>query len=240
MVDYNKPDSAYNHLIEIIDKFPDKDFSERVIYALASYYETKGEKDKADSLYRHLYDNFTDTEISNIVARRLNLPPKFLKKDLPELEYWEAEKLIGQKKYIEAIDKLYQIFQKYEKTDYAPKSLLLIGHIYENELMQYDSAYSVYKYLKDKFPHSLFTQRINQKLIAYEIELQRKELELKMSLDSLDIQNQIPEQKPDENEIIENEKEEPIEIKIEEPIEPDSKIQDSKIQEKQQDKRRRR
>jgi len=107
-------------------------------------------------------------------------------------------------------------------------------------LMQYDSAYSVYKYLKDKFPHSLFTQRINQKLIAYEIELQRKELELKMSLDSLDIQNQIPEQKPDENEIIENEKEEPIEIKIEEPIEPDSKIQDSKIQEKQQDKRRRR
>jgi TolA-binding protein len=117
MVDYNKPDSAYTHLKEIVEKFPNKDFSERSIYALASYYETKGEKVKADSLYLYLYNNFTDSEISKIVAKRLKLPPKVSKKDLPDLEYNGAEKLVEQGKYKEAIDSLYKIYEKYTKTD---------------------------------------------------------------------------------------------------------------------------
>lgn len=249
MIDYNKPDSAYTHLKEIVEKFPNQDFSERSIYALASYYETKGEKDKADSLYLFLYDNFIDSEISKIVAKRLKLPPKVSKKDMPELEYREAEELVEQEKYKEAIQKLYQVYEKYDKTDYAPKSLLMIGYIYENKLAQYDSAYSVYKILKEKFPQSLYTQRINSKLIAYEIELQRKEMERKAVQDILEKMKEIPEKKPDENEIIDDGKteeptelkteeplekksEEPVQIKVEEPIKPDSSIN-----QKQQDNR---
>jgi outer membrane protein assembly factor BamD (BamD/ComL family) len=252
MVDYNKPDSAYTHLKEIVEKFPNKDFSERSIYALASYYETKGEKDKADSLYLYLYNNFTDSEISKIVAKRLKLPPKVSKKDLPDLEYNGAEKLVEQGKYKEAIDSLYKIYEKYTKTDYAPKSLLMIGYIYENKLAQYDSAYSVYKLLKEKFPNSLYTQRINSKLIAYESELQKKEMERKAAQDSLEKKNETPELKPDENENIDDgKKEEPVELKTEEPVE--KKIEkpaeikseepikpDSSTQEKQPDNRRRR
>lgn len=225
MVDYNKPDSAYNYLKEIVEKYPDRDFSERAFYALASHYESIGEKEKADSLYRFLYNNFVDSEISKIVARRLKLPPRVSKNDLPDLEYREAEELVEQKKYKEAIDKFYQIYDKYEKTDYAPKSLLMIGHIYENKLSLYDSAYSVYKTLKDKFPQSLFTQRINLKLIAYESEQQRKELERKAAQDSLENQKLTPEQKQDKQEILENKKKEELqELKVEEPVKSDSTI----------------
>jgi type IV secretory pathway VirB10-like protein len=128
----------------------------------------------------------------------------------------------------------------------------MIGYIYENKLAQYDSAYSVYKLLKEKFPNSLYTQRINSKLIAYESELQKKEMERKAAQDSLEKKNETPELKPDENENIDDgKKEEPVELKTEEPVE--KKIEkpaeikseepikpDSSTQEKQPDNRRRR
>lgn len=225
MIDYEKPDSAYVHLKSIVEKYPDKDFSERAIYALASYYEIKGEKEKADSLYQYIYENFIDTEISKIAAKKLKLPIKVGSKDLPDLKYREAENLVEQKKYKEAINKLQEIYNEHEKTDYAPKSLLMIGYIYENKLSQFDSAYSVYKQLKEKFPQSLYTQRINSKLIAYESELQRKEMERKAIQDSIENSNKKPETKPDENQILENdEKKENPELKIEEQIKPDSTI----------------
>lgn len=225
MIDYEKPDSAYVHLKSIVEKYPDKDFSERAIYALASYYEIKGEKEKADSLYQYIYENFIDTEISKIAAKKLKLPIKVGSKDLPDLKYREAENLVEQKKYKEAINKLQEIYNEHEKTDYAPKSLLMIGYIYENKLSQFDSAYSVYKQLKEKFPQSLYTQRINSKLIAYESELQRREMERKAIQDSIENSNKKPESKPDENQILENdEKKENPELKIEEQIKPDSTI----------------
>ncbi len=190
MIDYNKPDSAYYHLKEIVEKFPDKDFSERAIYALANYYLEKGEKHKADSLYRFIYDNFTDSEISKIVAKYIGLEQRITKSDLPDIEYRKIEKLIDQEKYNEAIQQAYTFYENYQKTDYAPKILLLIGFVYEEKLRMYDSAYSVYKSLREKYPSSLFAQRINSKLIAYESELQKKELEKKAIQDSLDLLKQ--------------------------------------------------
>jgi outer membrane protein assembly factor BamD (BamD/ComL family) len=204
LIDYNKPDSAYNYLVEIVEKFPDKDFSERAFYTLANYYDSKGQKEKADSIFQIIYDRFTDSEISKIAAKRLGLTPRITRKDLPDLEYQEAEALVENKKYKEAIDKLYSIAEKFQKTDYGPKSLLMIGHIYENKLQQYDSAYSVYKSLKEKFPNSLYTQRINSKLIAYEGELQRRELEKKAKSDSLK-QSENPDQLKKENPDLKNE-----------------------------------
>lgn len=200
MIDYQKPDSAYVYLKEIVGKFPDKDFSERSFYALANYYETIGEKEKADSIFKLIYDNFTDSEISNIVAKRLGLKPRITSKDLPDFEYREAEELREQKRFNEAIKKLYIINDMYQNTDYAPKSLLLIGAIYENDLRLYDSAYAVYKHLKEKYPASLYTQRINQKLIAYEAELQRREQERKAIEDSLN-QNKNLENPEEPNQI---------------------------------------
>lgn len=227
MIDYSKPDSAYVHLREIVEKYPNKDFSERSFYALANYYETIGKKEIADSLFKFIYDNFSDSEISKIVARRLGLKPKITQKDLPDIEYREAEELIEQKKYNEAIQKLYSIHDKYQKTDYAPKSLLLIGHIYENKLQQYDSAYSVYKVLKEKYPASLFVQRINSKLIAYEGELQRKELEKKAREDSLKQKEQIDKENKNQLENPELKKEIPeknLELEKEKGIEKDSSL----------------
>lgn len=223
MIDFNKPDSAYIYLKEIVEKYPSQDFSERSFYALANYYETIGKKEIADSLFKVMYERFSDSEISKIVARRLGLQPKITQTNLPDFEYREAEELVKQKKYQEAIQKLFLIYDKHKNTDYAPKSLLMIGHIYENELRLSDSAYSVYKSLKEKYPASLFSQRINSKLLAYEGELQRKELEKKSKEDSLKQQKLNEEPK-------EIQKENPDLIKIDEPNIPDLKKEQKMIQ----------
>lgn len=224
IIDYGKPDSAYFHLKYIVEKYPDRDFSERAIYALANYYEEKGEKEKADSLFLFIYNNFFDTDISRLVARKINLTPKILKKDLPDLEYNEAEILVEQKKYDEAIKKLYQIYDKYQNSDYAPKSLLLIGYIYENKLVLYDSAYSVYKHLRTKFPQTLYAQRVNPKLIAYESEMQRKEQEKQAPQVQPENENIIPEQQENffENPFI-------IKEKIDEVLEEDPLLKEDPL-----------
>lgn len=234
MIDFNKPDSAFVHLKEIVEKYPDRDFSERAYYALANYYGINGEKEKADSLLRLIYDRFTDTEISKIVARKLGLKPKITEKDLPDLEYRKAEELVEQKKYKEAIEKLNSIYDKYNHTNYAPKALLMIGHIYENKLRLYDSAYSVYKSLKERYPGSLFTQKINSKLIAYESELQRRELEKKAGEDSLN-QNKIKEepkdQKQEKPELIQDNDQKNQELKKEKKVNQDSLLKKDELPE---------
>ena len=236
MVDYNKPDSAYRYLKEIVDKFPDKDFSERTYYALANYYSSIGEKEKSDSLFRIIYDRFADSEISKIVSKKLGLMTRILKNDQPEIEYREAEILIEQEKYHEALKKLDSIYNKYQNTDYAPKSLLMIGYVYENKLKMYDSAYSVYKRLKEKFPASLYTQRINSKLIAYESELQRKAQEKNLKTDSLNSNEPGKELNEKNNLELDNDEEKLQELKEAPQFNKDSKI----IEEKKPDLRRRR
>lgn len=233
MIDFNQPDSAGFYLQEIVNKFPDKDFSERAYYALANYFIVKGENQKVDSLYRLIYDNFPDSEITRAVARRLNLKPKVSEKNIPELEYQEAEQLALNGKYKDAIKKLYDIVQNHSKTDFAPKALLMIGYIYEEKLKQNDSAYSVYKELKSKYPGSLYTQRINSKLIAYESELQRKEQE-KIQEQELKKENENPDSlKPYENGEIKNEELTEPEIQQQNiPQKQDSSITKELIEEK--------
>ncbi len=233
MIDFNQPDSTGFYLQEIVSEFPDKDFSERAYYALANYFIVKGENQKADSLYQLIYDKFPDSQITRAVARRLNLKPKVSEKNIPELEYQKAEQLALNGKYKDAIKKLYDIVQNHSKTDYAPKALLMIGYIYEEKLKQNDSAYSVYKELKSKYPGSLYTQRINSKLIAYESELQRKEQE-KIQEQELKKENENPDSlKTSEIGEIKNEELTKPEIQQQNiPQKQDSSIKKERIEEK--------
>lgn len=192
MLDFNQPDSAGYYLQEIVNQFPDKDFSDRAYYALANYFIIKGEDQKADSLYRLIYDRFPDSEITRSIAKKLNLKPKISEKNVPEFEYREAENLTLNGNYQNALKKLYDIVTNHSNTEYAPKAFLMIGYIYEEKLRQNDSAYSVYKELKTKYPGSLYTQRINSKLIAYESELQRKEQEKRSEEEKLKNEKENP------------------------------------------------
>jgi len=177
--EFEWPDSALTYFSFVVDSFPNQPFTQRALYALGNYHEVYGSKETSDSLFRVIYERYPTDEIVITVAKKLKLPPKPYLKEKPDEVYFQAELLANNKKNIEAIQMLWYLIQNHPNSDYCPKSYLMIGHIYENNLKMYDSAASVYRQLKEKFPFSLYTQKSSQKLIAYETEQQRIEQEKK-------------------------------------------------------------
>lgn len=206
LLDFEKPDSALPHLNYVVTKTPDREFSEQAFYALANYYDKIGQKAIADSLFYIMYNGFQDSEISKIVSKKLNLPPRTTKKNSIELEYYQGEKLVEQGKYLDALKHFNKLLSQYENTDHEPKILLMIGYICEEKLLMNDSAYSTYKMLKSKYPASLHAQKINPKIIAYESEQIRKEQEKINEKEPEEPSNEKQEilENPDGDELIEN------------------------------------
>ncbi|MBU2583815.1 MAG: tetratricopeptide repeat protein [Bacteroidetes bacterium] len=172
-------DSALTYFTFVVDSFPNESFTERALYALANYHDVYGSKETSDSLFRLIYDRYPTDEIVNTIAKKLNLPPKPSLQEKPDDVYYQAEQLNINKKHSEAIKMLWYLIQNHPNSDYCPKSYLMIGHIYEEILKMYDSAASAYRQLKEKFPFSLYAQKSNQKLLAYDSEQQRIEQEKK-------------------------------------------------------------
>ncbi len=177
--EFEWPDSALAYFSFVVDSFPNQPFTQRAFYALGNYHEVYGSKEISDSLFKLIYERYPADEILNTVAKKLKLPPKPSSQEKPEDVYLQAELLANNKKNVEAIQMLWYLIQNHPNSDYCPKSYLMIGHIYENNLKLYDSAASVYRQLKERFPYSLYTQKSSPKLIAYETEQQRIEQEKK-------------------------------------------------------------
>ncbi len=79
---------------KILNDYPSKVYYPSTLYALGSYYLTVNNKEKADSLFRIIYDNYKDRSIVNAAANKLNLPLINLNFDPAKDQYASAEDLM--------------------------------------------------------------------------------------------------------------------------------------------------
>lgn len=171
----NVPDSARQLYLEIIDKFSETRYYPDALLALGSYYQTVNENQKADSLFRIIYENYKDRPIVNAAANKLDLPLIDLKYDPAEELYVEAENEMQKGNYDESFRKFFEIYKKHPKSQYASKGLYAAGFILENNLRLADSAVSVYDTLIRKYPSSLYVKKIAMKINVYKQEKARIE-----------------------------------------------------------------
>jgi len=164
------PDSAYFYYQDIIANHSDTKFYPKALYALGSYYLTLDNKEKADSLFKFVYDNHSSDPIAKIAGIRLGIDMKELSTDPALEEYHFAEILLEEEKYNAAIEKLDSVYNKFPNSQYSPKALYSIGWIYENKLSDYDMAVLYYDTLKAKFPNTDYVRDINFKLAFYHSE----------------------------------------------------------------------
>ena len=164
------PDSAYFYYQDIITNYSDTKYYPKALYALGSYYLTLDNKEKADSLFKFVYDNHSSDPIAKIAAIRLGIDLKEQNTDPALEEYKSAEILLDEGKYKAAIEKLDSVYNKFPNSQYSPKALYSIGWIYENKLSDYDAAVSYYDTLKAKFPNTEYVRDINFKLAFYHSE----------------------------------------------------------------------
>ncbi len=185
LTDLNVPDSAFHLYQQNLEKFSSTSYYPNTLYAMGSYYLTIDEKEKADSLFRIIYEDYKDKNIVNAAADKLNLPLIDLNYD-PAIEiYASAENYMLETNYSKSIDKFWSIYKEYPKSPLAPKALYASAFILEDNLFLLDSAASVYDTLIAKYPTTPYVKKVSQKISLYKQEKARIQKAIQDSLNAL-------------------------------------------------------
>jgi TolA-binding protein len=171
--EFNIPDSAYTYYTKTLESNPNTNYKARTLYALGSYYLTKNDSVKADSLFNIIYTNYKGQSIVNAAANKLGKSLIDLNFDPAEDIYASAEKEMLDDKYDSSLVKFSVIYNQYPASPLAPKALYASGWILENKLDQLDSAAALYDSLKLKYPATIYANKISQKINIYNQEQQR-------------------------------------------------------------------
>ena len=182
------PDSAYWYYNNILTKYPDTKYEANTIYALGSYFLTINNKERADSLFNIIYEDYKHESIVNAAADKLNKPFIDLHYDPAKDDYEDAEYIMLNENYDDALELLYDIYKTYPNSPYAAKALYTSGWILENKLSQPDSAAAFYDSLVVHYPTSIYVRSVAGKLSLFKQEQRRIRL---AALDSLNGSNNL-------------------------------------------------
>ena len=176
-IDLLRPDSAYYYYTALLNEFPETRFKPRTYFALGTYYETKGDSTKRDSLYTIVYDDYKTHPIANEAAKKLGKPPLIDESDPAKQEYLKAEAKLENSEFTSALTMLKSLAGNYPESIYKPKSLYTIGWLYENKTNQPDSAAKYYSQIVADYKNSEYASAVRAKVSNYDAELKRIEQE---------------------------------------------------------------
>ena len=170
---FNRLDSAYFYYDKLLSDYPNSEYKARTLFAVGSYFESEGDKAKADSIYNVIYDQYKDEAIVNAAADKLKKPLIDLSYDPAKDLYTKAEQKMKSEEYASSAKDFYNIYLDYPSSSLAPKALYATGWILENELNMYDSAAVVYDSVLTKFPQSTYALKVRPKVQFYKAEKER-------------------------------------------------------------------
>lgn len=170
----NVPDSAYYYYNHVVTSYPNNPYMARSLYALGSYYLTKDQKSKADSLFEIIYRDYDNESIVNAAAEKLGKPVINLKYDAAEELFVHAEQQMKDSLYEKAVSEFRNIYHNFPKSAFAPKALYATGWIYENSLDMPDSAAAIYDSVLAKFPSTAYANAVRNKVQVFK-EIKQKE-----------------------------------------------------------------
>ncbi|MFA7290376.1 MAG: tetratricopeptide repeat protein, partial [Melioribacteraceae bacterium] len=176
-------DSAYSYYEKVINEYSQKGFTPQSIYAIGTIYETENNKEKADSLFNIILEKYEKSPLHLEAAKKLGIVKIETKSDPAEKLYLEAEDNMFKKNYETAIKEFRNIYNTNPKSAFAPKAIYAAGLIYEENLVQYDSAATYYEILNKEYSVTPFAKQSYARLSGYQAEQKaiklKKEEELK-------------------------------------------------------------
>lgn len=162
-----RADSAERYLNLLLKEFTDADKQSKVLYTLGNFYKNNGRKEEADLIFNKIIATYPSS-IYAIESKRIlgikSAADNDIALNAADAILKQALVFFNEKKYPETIAKLHEVETQYPNDTLAAKSLFSIGWIYENILVNKDSAISYYKQLKTRFPESFYTQQVTQLL----------------------------------------------------------------------------
>lgn len=109
----------------------------------------------SDSLMEIVAEQYSLTEYGSDAMMRMGYTKRFVIDSAAEL-YTSGRSLRSNGEYGFAIKQLLRVYYEFPKDDHAPKSLYLVGWIFEKDLVNIDSALYYYQLLIKEYPNTLY------------------------------------------------------------------------------------
>lgn len=166
LFEFNQPDSALKEYIDILEIDTSATVLPKTLYAIGFICETyKGDTTLADSVYHRLVTNYPTHPLAKEIRQR----KKSVNFYDPDVEAGRVFQLaehtyLDRRNYSGAIERFQTIKKDFPDSEYAPKSLLAMGWIYENNLHSQQKALEVYKDLIDSYPNTVYARHVKKKV----------------------------------------------------------------------------
>lgn len=166
LFEFNQPDSALSEYLDILEIDTSRKAIPKALYSIGFIAENfKKDTVLADSMFQRLVEEFPDDLFSQHARKQIK------KIDVPDPEieiankFKDAEKAyIDEQNYKYAMDAFNLIQEEYPSSDFASKSLMAMGWIYENDLGNLDDAYNTYQLLIERYPNSNHAKKVEKKI----------------------------------------------------------------------------
>ncbi len=166
MYNINQNDSAEHYLKLLLTKFPEADKQVKILYTLGNFYKNINRTADADQTFGKIVSTYPNTIYANESRKILGMKSEndSLMQNPLDAIFTRALNFFNTNKFSEAVSELREVEIRYPQDSMVAKSLYSIGWIYENKLVNKDSSLLYYKKLKEKFPESEYTLKVNPML----------------------------------------------------------------------------
>ena len=162
------PDSALYWYQKIVDEHPSSPLIPRVFYATAEVYRAYEDSAAKDSVYNLLLDRYAESDYALQVQKLQGLEVTDVHRDSAEILYEDAERVLREGKGEIAIQWFSRIPKLFPSSPLVPKAFYAIGWIYENILVNNDSADAWFKRLIKEYPKSEYASAVQPKVAVKE------------------------------------------------------------------------
>lgn len=166
LFEFNQPDSALKEYIDILETDTSRKVIPKTLFTIAYICKTfKHDTLLADSVYHRLIADYPDDPFAQHARKKIRTLKVIDPEEAIAQKFQQAEQAyLDKHQYDDAITTLESIYEKSPTSQYAPKALLAMGWIYENNFQQSDKAFEAYQNLVNNYPKSIYAQKVKPKV----------------------------------------------------------------------------
>lgn len=165
LVDLENADSAAYWLTLLLNEYPDTKLTPQALYVLSEVYRGLNDEAKVDSLYEIILRRYPDSEYAKSIRKgKEQFPIDAAPSDSVSILYAHAVRMLEGGKAQQAIQDLRRILLSDSTHPLNARARYAMGWIYENVVLNVDSAIAQYRRLAQDHPHSVYTARVRPKL----------------------------------------------------------------------------
>jgi len=166
LFEFDQPDSALKDYIDILEIDTSSQVLPKTLFTIAYICETfKKDSSLADSVYHRLITRYPDNPLAHQARKKIKSITVIDPDAAIGNKFHSAEHAyIDKHQYDDAIRAFESIYKEAPSSEYAPKALLAMGYIYENDIQQFEKAFEIYQNLLNDYPASIYAKKVKPKV----------------------------------------------------------------------------